>query len=272
MDTAEKTEESSLEHVKVPTRAVLMAGGRGTRLAPLTSVLPKPLMPLGEEPILGLLLRQLASQGVSDVTLAIGYLGDLVEAYCGDGSRFGVNLTYSREDVPLGTIGPLRNIEGLDTPFLVMNGDLLTTLGYRDLLNSHVASEAMLTLSAIRRTIQFEFGVLETERRGANTVVSQMLEKPGLERWVSMGAYVLDPSVIDLIPEGRPYDLPSLVSDLLAAGQAVGAYEFDGYWLDIGRHGDYQQALDDFEEMRPLFFGEPEPAQREAAAAQETHS
>ena len=238
------------------TRAVLMAGGRGTRLAPMTSVLPKPLMPLGEEPILGLLLRQLASQGITDVTLAVGYLGDLIEAYCGDGSRFGVDLSYVTEDEPLGTIGPLRQVDNLHAPFLVMNGDLLTTLSYSTLVKTHIETGALLTLSAIQRQIQFEFGVLETESHDGHCRVSGMLEKPSMERWVSMGAYVLDPSVIDLIPEGRPYDLPDLVSDLLERDLAVGAFEFDGYWLDIGRHADYQQALEDFEEMRPAFFGE----------------
>ena len=170
-------------------RAVVLAGGKGTRLAPFTSVLPKPLMPLGEEPILSLLLRQLAESGVRDVTLAVGYLAELIKTYCGTGERFGLNIDYVEEDSPLGTVGPLAQIEGLDETFLVMNGDLLTTLDYRELVESHRNSGAKLTLSVTQREIQFEFGVLDVERaESGDCVVSEMHEKPAFKRWVSMGA------------------------------------------------------------------------------------
>ena len=239
----------------VGTRAVLLAGGKGTRLAPFTSVLPKPLMPLGEEPILSLLLQQLAQHGVREVTLAVGHLADLIKTYCGDGERFGLNVTYLHEETPLGTVGPLAQVPDLDDTFLVMNGDLLTTLDYRELVDSHRSSGAKLTLSVTEREIQFEFGVLDVERQSGTggCEITAMHEKPTFRRWVSMGAYVFEPEVLEYIEPGKRLDLPDLVQTLLASGDHVGAFEFDGYWLDIGRHSDYQKALEDFERNSSRF-------------------
>ena len=236
------------------TRAVLLAGGKGTRLAPFTSVLPKPLMPLGEKPIVALLLSQLAACGVRDVTLAVGYLADLIKTYCGDGSQFGLEIDYVQEETPLGTVGPLATIDRLDDTFLVMNGDLLTTLDYRELVKDHRSSGAKLTLSVTQREIQFEFGVLDLNRRDGHATIVEMHEKPTFRRSVSMGAYVFEPEVLEYITPGEPFDLPVLVQRLLADGEPVGAYEFDGYWLDIGRHSDYQTAIEDFESDASRFL------------------
>lgn len=242
-----------LQQQESSVRAVLLAGGKGTRLAPFTSVLPKPLMPLGEQPIVSLLLSQLARHGVHDVTLAVGYLADLIKTYCGDGHRYGVNLSYVEEDRPLGTVGPLASVDGLDDTFLVMNGDLLTDIDFSELVDSHRRSGAKLTLSVTEREIQFEFGVLDLDAARGDARITGMSEKPTFRRSVSMGAYVFEPEVLDYIAPGEPMDLPVLVQLLLDNDEPVGAFEFDGYWLDIGRHSDYQIALDDFERDKERF-------------------
>lgn len=230
-------------------QAVILAGGKGRRLRPYTTVLPKPLMPLGDMPIIEVVLRQLAASGFDQVTIAVGYLAELLMAYCGDGSKFGLALRYSREEEPLGTAGPLALIEGLrhgDT-FLVMNGDVLTSLDLRDLVQQHRASGAMATIATHQREHQINYGIIESddERR-----VTAYIEKPTHHYRVSMGIYVLEPAVLDFIPRGQYLDLPDLVRQLMAAGQPVLAYPFDGYWLDIGRHDDYEQAVEEFEAMR----------------------
>jgi NDP-sugar pyrophosphorylase family protein len=232
---------------------VVLAGGKGTRLAPFTTVLPKPLMPLGEEPILDVLLRQLGLQGFSRVTLAIGYLGGLIRAYCGDGSRFGVAIDYLHEDVPLGTVGPLAFLPpGDPRRLLVMNGDVLTTLRFADLVRGHERSGALATVAVQRRAIGIEFGVLDLgEPTGSTHRVTGYREKPEVEAMVSMGVYAFDPETLDYIEPGERLDLPDLILRMLDDGRPVAAYPFDGYWLDIGRHTDYQQALDDFAEIRP---------------------
>lgn len=230
-------------------QAVILAGGKGRRLRPYTTVLPKPLMPLGDMPIIEVVLRQLAASGFDQVTVAVGYLAELLMAYCGDGSRFGLSLSYSREEEPLGTAGPLALIDSLhhgDT-FLVMNGDVLTTLDFPALLQRHRASGAVATIATHRRQQQINYGIIESNE---SSWVTAYIEKPVHHYQVSMGVYVLEPAVLDFIPRGRYLDLPDLARQLMAAGQPVLAYPFDGYWLDIGRHDDYEQAVEEFEAMR----------------------
>jgi len=175
-------------------KAVILAGGKGTRLAPYTVVLPKPLMPLGDRPVLEIIIRQLRHYGITDVVLAVGYLAELLEAYFGDGRRFGVNIEYSREEKPLGTAGPLALIDGLDEPFLVMNGDLLTNLDYAKLAAHHADAGAACTIAMYRRQVQITLGVMQVDPEYR---LLDYIEKPTYDYQVSMGAYVFDPQVLD---------------------------------------------------------------------------
>jgi NDP-mannose synthase len=234
----------------VTRRAVVLAGGRGTRLAPYTTVLPKPLMPVADRPILDLLLRQLAAAGFDDVTLAVGHLAHLICTVLGDGSQIGVSISYHHEREPLGTAGPLATIEGLDDTFLMLNGDVLTTLDFRALVDAHRQAGNVLTVATRRRVVQTDYGVLHTDGAvGATHRVLAYEEKPELPCTVSMGVYAVEPAALELVPPGRAFDLPDLVLALLAAGAPVGSYQFDGYWLDIGREDDYRCALVDAERL-----------------------
>ena len=228
-------------------QAVILAGGKGRRLRPYTTVLPKPLMPLGDMPIIEVVLRQLAASGFDQVTVAVGYLAELMMAYCGDGSKFGLKLSYSREEEPLGTAGPLALIDGLDDTFLVMNGDVLTSLDLRGLVERHRGSGAAATIATHQRQQQINYGIIENDEESR---VTAYIEKPTYRYQVSMGIYVLEPAVLGFIPRGQYLDLPDLVRQLMAAGRPVLAHPFDGYWLDIGRHDDYEQAVEEFEGMR----------------------
>lgn len=233
-------------------RAVILAGGRGARLAPYTALLPKPLVPLGEMPVLEVLLRQLARAGVTRASLAVNHLASLIEAYFGDGRRFDLEVDYVIEDQPLGTAGPLAGIAGLDHPFLVINGDLLTDLDFRALWAAHVASGAVASIAIFQREIKLEFGVVEV---GAAGEVLDYLEKPAHQHFISMGAYVMEPAVLRWIARGERLDLPDLVRRLVRDGERVATYLHRGYWLDIGRPEDYAQAQEDFPKMRVRLLG-----------------
>ncbi len=232
------------------TRAVILAGGKGARLAPYTLVFPKPLMPLGDTPILEIVVRQLASCEFERVTLAVGYLAELIESYFGDGARFGVAIDYVREEAPLGTAGPLGLLDDVDSPILVMNGDVLTTLDYGAFLAAHVASGAAMTVSTFVRSHTVDFGVLETE----GDRVTAYIEKPTSEYAVSMGVNAVSPRAIQRLRPGEHKDIPELVLELIAAGETVRAERFDGYWLDIGRHDDFATAQEEFQGNRELFL------------------
>jgi NDP-sugar pyrophosphorylase family protein len=223
-------------------RAIVLAGGLGTRLAPLTSKLPKPLLPVGRRSILELVVEQLARSGIVDVTFCVGYLSHLIRAVFEDGAGDGLAIRYVQEREPLGTAGPLRLVEGLDDTFVVVNGDVLTTLDYRRLLRLHRRSGSAATIAVHRRTLQIDYGLVH-ERADGRALVSAYEEKPRLSLTVSMGIYVLEPEVLGFIPEGRRFDVPDLVQGLLAAGLPVGTYRYDGLWLDVGRREDYEQAV-----------------------------
>jgi NDP-mannose synthase len=241
-------------------RAVILAGGRGSRLGPYTTVLPKPLLPVGDRAILDVVVHQLRDFGFNDITLAVGYLAHLVRAVMGDGSSHGVHIDYSEEAAPLGTVGPLAEIENLDDSFLVMNGDVLTALDYGHLLDVHRVSGNVLTIASHRRVVRTEYGVLHLDDQAGNMFrLSGFEEKPEIPYVVSMGVYILEPRVLDYIEPGERLDLPDLVLRLLAGRQPVGSYLYDGYWLDIGRHEDYEKALLEFEQLRPMFLPEREP-------------
>ena len=235
-------------------RAVILAGGRGTRLRPYTTILPKPLMPVGDRPILDIVIRQLARAQFERVTIATGYLAELIEAFFGDGSRHGIPIDYFREDEPLGTVGALSLIDGLDEHFLVMNGDVLTDLDYRELLDGHRAGGQAATIAAHRREVQISLGVMHFDDGDDANRVTDYSEKPTLDYEVSMGVYCFAPRALELIEPGERLDFPDLVLRLIAAGESVKAWRSDKYWLDIGRHDDYEQAQDEFESRRHLFL------------------
>jgi NDP-mannose synthase len=249
-----KSNGTNGSRTRLGRRAVILAGGKGTRLAPYTTVLPKPLLPIGEAPILDVVIRQLAGYGFRDVTLAVGYLAHLIEAVLQDGSRHGVSLTYHREDEPLGTVGPLASIDDLDATFLMMNGDVLTTLDYGELYAAHLRSGNLLTVATHVRTVRSDYGVLELDGdNGSTRRVVGFREKPAIDHDVSMGVYIADGRVRDYIPVGQAFDLPDLVWRLLEEGERVGSYAYDGFWLDIGRHEDYAEAVTQYEELKDSF-------------------
>ena len=232
-------------------RAVILAGGKGTRLAPYTTVLPKPLMPIGDRAILDVVVRQLVAHGFTDLEFAVGYLAHLIRAVFGDGSAHGASIAYHEEAEPLGTAGPLSSIADLGETFLVLNGDVLTSLDYSALFAEHAASGNALTIATHHRTVRSEYGVLHVEGDGPLQRVVDYEEKPEIPYTVSMGVYVLDARALDAIPRGKRFDIPDLVLELLRRGEGVASYPFDGYWLDIGRHDDYEQALGDYETILP---------------------
>jgi NDP-sugar pyrophosphorylase family protein len=235
-------------------KAVILAGGKGTRLAPYTKILPKPLMPVGDMPILEVLLRQLKQAGIKDIVITVGNLAALIRTYFLDGREFGLNITYSYEDKPLGTAGPLALVPGLEKPFFVLNGDVLTTLNFKDLLKFHRSQKAIATIAAHHRTVKIDFGVLQPKK--GNFKLTDYVEKPSFEYMVSMGIYIFDPEVLCFIPKNEYLDFPDLVLKMIRAGRKVIHLPYDGYWQDLGRPGDYEQASLDFNNMRSQFLRE----------------
>ena len=231
----------------------LLAGGRGTRLRPLTTVFPKPLVPLGDKPVLEILLRQLAAHHFQRVVLSTGHLSELLMAVVGDGRKYGVDVSYCHEEQPLGTAGPLALLRGrLTEPFLVMNGDLLTTLSFSRLLAFHRQQQADATIAVYRREVKIDFGLIDSTPDGA---FSGYREKPTYQFEVSMGVYAMNRSVLSHVPDGERLDMPDLIARVHAAGGRVACYREDCYWLDIGRMDDYARAQEQFEENAGLFLG-----------------
>lgn len=224
-------------------KAVVFAGGKGTRLAPYTSVLPKPLMPIGDRSILELVLGQFATCGITDVTLCVGYLSHLIEAVLDNRPNDGVEIKFVREEEPLGTAAPLRLVEGLDRTFIAMNGDVLTTLPYDSFLRHHRRNHNIVTIATRERPINIDYGVLHLGCNGRRNQVASYHEKPQMTSTVSMGIYALEPEALAYIPRSGYFDFPDLVKTLLRAGEKVGAYRYDGLWFDIGRRDDYEEAV-----------------------------
>lgn len=235
-------------------KAVILAGGKGTRLAPYTKILPKPLMPIDDMPILEVLLRQLKSSGVKDIVITVGHLAALLRTYFLDGREFGLNIRYSYEDKPLGTAGPLSLIPDLTETFFVMNGDILTTLNFKDLLDFHHSQNAIATIAAHHRKVRIDLGVLQ--HSDGDYRVTDYIEKPSFDYIVSMGIYVFEPSVLEFVPKNEYLDFPNLVLKLLAANKKVVYLPYEGYWKDLGRPDDYEQANQDFINMRSQFLEE----------------
>ena len=230
---------------------MILAGGEGTRLRPYTVVLPKPLMPIGDRPVLDIVIRQLKAHGFERITMATGYLGELIEAFLRDGSQYGVPIDYHLEREPLGTVGALALIDGLaDQDILVMNGDVLTDIDYGKLLEHHREQGAAATIATKLRHVQISLGVLRLEDEGDPTRVTGYDEKPTIDFTASMGVYCFAPRALTHIQPGERLDFPDLILRLIAAGETVREWTSDDYWLDIGRHDDYEQAQDEFEAVR----------------------
>jgi len=228
-------------------QAVILAGGKGTRLAPYTTIFPKPLMPIDDMPILEIVIQQLKKHGFTKIVLAVGHLAGLIEAYFGDGSKWGVKITYSREDEPLGTAGPLALIDDPDENFLVMNGDILTNIDYLDIMRNHLERGALSTVSIYTKDVPISLGVLELDNDGN---ITDYIEKPTLKYKVSMGIYIFNKRIMDYIKRGTNLDFPDLIKDLIQNGENISGYMFEGYWMDIGRHEDYSKVLEEFESMK----------------------
>jgi len=235
-------------------KAVVLAGGRGRRLEPVTLTIPKVLAPVGEVPILEIVLLRLRAAGFAEVTLALGHLGELVEAYvAAHAARFaGLEVTTVLEDAPTGTAGALALVPGLDRTFLVTNGDVLTDLDLRALIADHRASGALLTIACRRQTHRIESGVLHFDP--ATGALSRYEEKPELSFTVSMGVYVYEPEALERIPQGRPVDQPEVVERLLAAGERVHCHPSDGAWFDIGTADGHRRAQESFAADRDRFL------------------
>lgn len=230
--------------------AVILAGGRGTRLRPFTYVLPKPLLPIAERPILDVVLSCLARDSCHKVTIAVGHLGHMIELYCGSGQQWGMEIDYFREDEPLGTVGALASLDPApSTPFVVMNGDVLCDVSFERLVQAHHESGAELTINTFNRTVRDELGILERDSSGD---VVAYHEKPEHSYLVSTGIYVVSPSTVDLIPRGEYMDFPDLVKTMIAADRRVHSHVHDGYWLDLGRPDDFAMANEKFDTIRPL--------------------
>jgi NDP-mannose synthase len=227
-------------------RAVILAGGRGTRLMPYTMTIPKPLVPVGERPILEIVIEQLKLAGVDHITLTVNHMAEFVMAFFGNGERFGVKIDYSIEKEPLGTVGPVKQVADLPETFLVLNGDLLTDVNLTALLAEHVASGARLTVATYKRDSQIDFGVVDVDERSGHVV--GFSEKPTYHFVVSTGIYVYSRRLLDDVPDG-PYGFDQLMLEMLARNEPINTYVHDGYWLDIGRPEDYEKANADLERI-----------------------
>jgi len=232
-------------------RAIILAGGKGTRLKPFTISMPKPLVPVGELPILEIIIKQLVYSGFTHITITVNHMADLIIAYFGDGSKWNVKIDYSLEHKPLSTMGPLKLIKDLPENFLVMNGDVLTDIDFNQFFTSHCEQQNSFTISSYIREEKSEYGVLEVDE-GMNLIGFK--EKPSVKYDVSMGIYALNKIVLDYIPENIAFGFDNLMLRLLNSNIKVSIKKFEGYWLDIGRPGDYEVASDIFENNSKTFL------------------
>lgn len=226
--------------------AVILAGGQGTRLLPITNDLPKALLPIGGKPVVRVVLERLKRSGVTTIYMAINHRADQIKAALGDGSETGLEILYSIEQTPLSTVGPLKLIDNLPEQFIVMNADILTDLDVGELSEFHANHDAALTVAIHKGTERIDFGVITTDSDG---IVTEFREKPEYEFSVSMGVYVFSRRLLKSIPSGQRYGFDDLMRDMLSRGEKVATYPYDGYWLDIGRPNDYEQAKRDFENV-----------------------
>jgi len=233
-------------------KAVIQAGGAGTRLRPYTMVLPKPLMPVSGTPVIEMLIKWLRRNGAEEAYITTGYLGHLIRALCGSGDQWDMSIEYSEEPEPLGTVGALRLLEKqLDETFLVLNGDLITDLNLMAFKKFHKSHGGLLTVGVTNKTVNVDLGVLEVDE----TVVTGFHEKPTLNYTVSMGIYFMEPAILDFIPNGVPFGVDNLIHSMIKKGEKVHVFRHDGMWMDIGRPEDFEAAQDVFEENRQTLLG-----------------
>jgi len=221
-------------------KAIILAGGKGTRLRPYTMVIPKPLVPVGDKAILEILIGRLKKYGITDLTLCVNHLAELIMAYFGDGGKWGVKISYSMEEKPLSTVAPIKLLKNLPNDFFVMNGDLLTDLDFRKLYDYHLRNKALLTVATYKRKPKIDFGVFDINE--TKNIAVGFKEKPEYVLNVSMGVYVFNKKVLDFVPEDKLFGFDDLMLTLLDRKQTIKVYPYDGYWLDIGRPDDYEKA------------------------------
>jgi NDP-sugar pyrophosphorylase family protein len=225
-------------------KAIILAGGKGSRLRPYTFVLPKPLIPVGGSPVIEILLKWLCRNGVNNVWITIGYLGHLIRSLCGNGSQWGMEITYSEEPEPLGTIGPLLLIrDQLKETFLVVNGDLITDLDLRTFISFHKERRGLITIAVTEKNVKVDLGILES----ADGRVTTFREKPVMKFYASMGMYCMEPAILDLIPKGVPFGFDDLMRTMLDQDLPAYTYRHEGLWMDIGRQEDFAMAQEIFQ-------------------------
>lgn len=233
-------------------KAVIQAGGKGTRLRPYTLVLPKPLMPVGDQPVIEILLKWLRRNDVSDAYVTTGYLGHLIKSVCGDGGQWDMHITYSEEPEPLGTIGALNLIrDQLDETFYVINGDLITDFKLRPFADFHKQHGGIVSVAVANKAVNVDLGVLESEEG----CITDFREKPTMSFLVNMGIYCMEPGVMELVPKGVPFGFDDLMYAMLERELPAYIFEYDGVWMDIGRPEDYQQAQKLFEQNQSIILG-----------------
>lgn len=222
-------------------KAIILAGGLGSRLRPFTEAIPKPLLPIGEKAVLEIQIERLKMYGVDEVILATNYKADYIESFLGDGSRYGMRVYVSKEEKPLGTAGPLTLLKDrLTEPFFVMNGDILSLVDFGALMRFACSQDALLTISIKKEITPFAFGNIFFE----DDFVTGIQEKPDIVMYILAGIYVMKPGIFDLIPDNTYYGMDTLIQDMLAKKLPVAKYELNEYWLDIGRLNDYEKAQD----------------------------
>jgi NDP-sugar pyrophosphorylase family protein len=224
--------------------AVILAGGKGTRLRPYTVAIPKPLVPVAGKPILEIIIIQLAKQGFKRLIITVNHQADIIMAYFGDGRKWGIKIEYSLEDTPLGTMGPIKLVQDLPDHFLVMNGDVLSDIGYADFLDRHIKSEKIFSIASFRRTQKNDYGILDVK----DNILIGFREKPEVQFVVSMGIYAVSKKATEYIPADQYFGFDMLMNSFLEKKMEVAIYEHVGYWMDIGRPEDYTKADSDIEE------------------------
>ena len=233
-------------------RAVILAGGKGTRLRPFTSLIPKPLVPVGGKySIMEVIIMQLAKAGFDHVTIAVNHLAHLIMSYFGDGAKWGIKIDYSIEEQELSTIAPLKLIKDLPDTFLVMNGDVLSNLDFEVFYKSHKNSNSEVSVAAFPRNVKIDYGVLHVDK---NDNLKEFQEKPSFNYLVSMGVYCINKKVIDRIDKEVPYGFDDLMTDSIENNQKVRIDRFNGIWYDIGRPEDYEYVDSNFDNLFQMIF------------------
>ncbi len=223
-------------------RAIILAGGKGTRLKPYTISLPKSLVPIGETPILEIIIQQLRKSGFDHITITVNHFAEMIQAFFGDGKKWDIKIDYSLEEKPLSTMGPLSLINDLPDNFLIMNGDILTNLDFNVFYNNHIKRGSNFTIGSYKRFDKVEYGVLHKNEKSE---LIKFEEKPTNEYLVSMGIYMMNKNNLKYIPKNTFFGFDHLMNTLIENNILPSIYEFDGYWLDIGRPDDYEKAIND---------------------------